>query len=418
MPTYKRSLIPLIYDAMQNTPAIFINGPRQAGKTTLVKEIAQNLTNAEYLTFDDITLYSAALADPRNFLRTSISKSPVIIDEVQMVPQLFRELKMNIDELRFAQGNSANGKYILTGSANIMVLPEIAAALVGRVYVFTLYQLSVSEVLNQSPNFINFLYAKSINEFNLTTAAYSLEDMICKATFPEIASNPNINIYNWFSSYITTLLQRDIQSITQIEKISALPNMLNILAGRAGGLINESSLASDIGLNPVTFKRYRMLLEALFLTLNIKPWFRNIGKRFVKSAKLYFSDTLLLCYLLGVDIYKLREKDSNLFGKVIENFVASELSKLLTLRTNLNLFHFRMHDDKEIDFLLESFDGKIAAIEVKARSYVISKDFKAIRDFASLVGDDFVKGIVLYCGDKIVPFADNLFAVPIQMLWS
>jgi hypothetical protein len=400
---------------MQNTPAIFVNGPRQAGKTTLVKRIAENYPNSEYITFDDISSYAAASADPQNFLQ--ITKSPLIIDEVQMVPDLFRELKKQIDALRFAKGKAANGKYILTGSTNIMALPEIARALVGRVSIFTLYQLSACEVVNRSPKFLDFAYAENVNKFDVQNIPYTLEQIISKATFPEIASNPTINSSNWFSSYVTTLIQRDVRSIVEIEKLAALPHMLHVLAARVGGLINEASLARDLGLNVMTMKRYRSLFNALFLVLNLQPWFRNIGKRFVKAQKLYFSDTYLLCYLLGVDIINLRKQDANLFGKVLENFVASELSKQLTLVNNINLFHFRTHDAKEIDFILERADGKIVAIEVKARDYVTLKDFNVIQDLKQSINKDFIKGIILYSGEKIIPFAEDLFAVPLQLLF-
>ena len=184
-----------------------------------------------------------------------------------------------------------------------------------------------------------------------------------------------------------------------------MPNLLRILASRAGGLVNDADIARDVGLNPVTSRNYKTLLKMLFLTFELAPWYRNIGKRLVKSAKGYITDTLLLSHLLQYDLSDLERNRPALFGHVLENFVATELLKLMTFHNDkLDLLHFRTSENKEVKFVVEKPGGQLAAIEVKQRDNVIKSDFKGLEYLQSITGDDFVCGIVLYRGRDVVPF--------------
>jgi len=175
----------------------------------------------------------------------------------------------------------------------------------------------------------------------------------------------------------------------------------------------------DIGLNSVTSKSYRDILHAMFLTFDVQPWYRNIGKRLVKSPKGYLGDTLLLCHLLDWNLDDLRERKPDLYGHVVENFVATELMKLLSFSDlRAHLLHFRTSDNKEVDFVLERPDGRLAAIEVKSSDSVSSRDFKGMKALQDIAGDDFTGGIVLYAGKGVVPFGEKLLAVPINALWQ
>lgn len=207
--------------------------------------------------------------------------------------------------------------------------------------------------------------------------------------------------------------------LADLEKVALLPSLLRILATRAGNLINDSDISRDVGLNSVTGKFYRNILKMMFLNFDISPWYRNIGKRLVKSPKGYLTDTLMLCHMLDLDIDNLITNKPDLFGHILENYVATELVKQLSFsHIKAQLFHFRTSDGKEVDFVLERPDGGIFAIEVKAKESVSIRDFKGIQVLASLVKNDFKGGIVLYSGKEAITFGQNLWAVPLHALWQ
>lgn len=412
----KRILSKNVLSALAGFPVVYLNGPRQAGKSTLVQALAQSEWPAEYVTFDEATMMGAAEANPESFLRAYPHR--LILDEVQMVPGLFRALKLLVDEARFTDKASASGRYLLTGSANIMALPALADALVGRMSILTLYPLSALEIMQGSGGFLASLMNNSFKPQTIIRKT-PVVDIIRRATFPEITDEDDARRRQWFESYITTILQRDVRQIADIGKLGVLPNLLKVLAARVGGLVNESDIARAIGQNAVTSKNYRVLLQMMFLTFDVKPWYRNTSKRLVKSAKGYITDTALLCHLEQIDMAKSELRDPHIFGRVFENFVATELLKQLASDVDAaQLYHFRTSDGKEVDFVLERPDGRLAAIEVKGRDAVTAADFKGLKELSALTGDDFLCGIVLYRGNKTVPFEHNLWAVPVDVMWT
>ena len=401
---------------MQGFPVVYVSGPRQAGKSTLVQQIADYEWPAEYVTFDEATMLGAAETNPESFLRAY--KQNVVLDEIQMVPKLFRVLKLLVDEFRRANPTNANGRFLLTGSASIMALPKLSDALVGRMNVLTLYPLSALELTQGEGNFLLRLLS---NDFKPETIKrdHKHTEIIRGATFPEIRDKTNERRRQWFEAYITTIIQRDVRQLADIAKLGILPNLLKVLAARAGGLINEADIARTIDQNAVTTKNYRILLHMLHLSFDIKPWFRNIDKRLVKAPKGYIIDTSLLCHLQQIDLDKAESYDPLVFGRLFENFVVSELLKQLTSSENsARIYHFRTSDNKEVDIVLEQPNGKLAGIEIKSRDQVTASNFKGLRELYKQTGNDFVCGIVLYRGNKLVPFGDKLWAVPIDLLWS
>jgi predicted AAA+ superfamily ATPase len=399
---------------LEVSPVVFLNGPRQAGKSTLVQAIANKEYPAEYVTFDSTTQMVAAANSPTSYLKER--KGALIIDEVQLVPEIFRALKIVVDELRLNHEPKLKGRFLLTGSANIMALPKLSDPLVGRMNVLTLYPISSSESLGGNGNFIERLFNK---DFEADLGKHKLSDIIRAATYPEISGADIHERTIWFDGYLTTILQRDVRALAEIEKLSSLPNLLRILANRAGSLINDADIARDAGLNSVTSRNYKTILKMLFLTFELAPWYRNIGKRLVKSPKGYMTDTLLLCHLLQYELSDIEKNRPELFGHVLENFVATELLKLITFRNDkIDLFHFRTSDNKEVDFVLEKPNGQLAAVEVKKSDNVSKIDFKGLEDLQRITGDDFVCGIVLYRGKDVVPFGQNLWAIPISNLYS
>ena len=396
MPIIYRTISNNILEALRHMPVVFVNGPRQAGKSTLVQALSKKEWPANYITFDEPSQLGAAQANPETFLR--LQKGNLIIDEVQMVPELFRVLKMIVDDLRLQ--NKRVGRFLLTGSANIMALPELADALVGRMAIITLYPLSAIEISkgkgqSKKPNTSVFLETLFNNNFR--TQKHQDNDDIVNimraATFPEITGENEKTRHKWFENYIMTILQRDVRQISNIEKLAVLPNLLQILASRSGGLINDADIARSIGQNVVTTKNYRLLLKMMFLTFDVKPWFKNIGKRLVKSAKGYIIDTSLLCHLQQIDLETIAVRDAHIFGHVLENFVATELLKQLAyFEHSVNLLHFRTSDNKEVDFVLQKPAGTLYGIEVKAKDSLNADDFKGLKELQAQV-----KKIYLWC---------------------
>lgn len=238
------------------------------------------------------------------------------------------------------------------------------------------------------------------------------------ATYPEISRLEDEDRRTWFDGYITTMLQRDVKQIADLEKSAMLPHMLQVLASRVGGMINESDIGREVGMNSVSAKSYRNILKMIFLTFDIKPWSRNIGKRLVKSPKGYFTDTSLACHILDYKLEDIARTKPDLYGRMVENFFATELLKQLANGdTKAELYYYGTSDGKEIDFILEKSDGRVLAIEVKKSEKVANDDFKVIREFERIAGGDFIGGIVLYAGNDIAPFGNNLWAVPFHVLW-
>lgn len=398
---------------LKTSPVVFLNGPRQAGKSTLVQRISKDSFPAEYVTFDSTIQMAAAANSPETYLRER--KGALIIDEVQLVPEIFRALKIVVDEIRQEDKKKVRGHFLLTGSANIMALPKLSESLVGRMNILTLYPVSGAEALGGSGAFIKRVFEQS---FEKDAENKKLRDVIEIATFPEISGIDGAERTSWFDGYLTTILQRDVRVLAEIDKLSMLPNLLRILANRVGGLVNDAEIARDAGLNHITSRNYKTLFKMLFLTFELPPWHRNIGKRLVKTPKGYVIDTLLICHLLQYELESLEKNRPEVFGHVLENFVATEIMKLMSFYDEkLNLYHFRTSDNKEVDFVLEKPNGELAAIEVKTRDNVNKVDFKGLEVLQSMVGNDFKCGIVLYRGKEVVPFGKNLWAVPISNLW-
>ena len=417
MQYYDRAISKRIKNALKISPVVFINGPRQAGKSTLVREIATEYPGMGYVTFDDITTRANASSDPQGFLRGFLN--PVIIDEVQKVPEIFEGLKLLVDEHRLKDKTSANGRFLLTGSVDAMAFPKLSESLVGRMIPISLYPLSASEIFSGGNPVISGLFDQRIvfsqkNEDKQPT----LSEAITKASFPEITEMSKDGRHEWFSGYINTIFERDVRELAQIEKITALPGILKVLAASVGSLLKDSDLAKSTNLNPMTCKRYKVLFEKLFLIKQVSPWYRSVGHSAVKAHKTFFIDTPLLCHQLGVDLEELKKNDPNLFGHILENFVFSELQKQLSLNIGSDLYFFRTHDNKEVDFIIERKDGALIGIEVKSSDSVDNRYFHNLSKLKDKIGEKFVRGIVLYCGKNTMCFANDMVAMPIDSLWN
>ena len=412
MAPLKRHLATALMESLTDSPVVFIQGARQTGKSTLAQSLAPLGHPARYLTLDDAGVLSAAKSDPQGFIAGLDGK--VIIDEMQRAPELALAIKSAVDIRRVP------GRFLLTGSANFLLLPKLAESLAGRIEIHMLWPLSQGEMARNRDNLVDAVFRRRFTvKPGVTEGWQKLAVRLARGGFPEILQRKDAERRAaWFGSYINTILQRDVRDIANIRDLSEFPRLLRLVAGRACSLVDYAGISRDLAMPQTTLKRYMGLLEATFLVQTIPPWSVNTDKRLVKSPKLLLNDSGLLVYLLGCDVARLR-RDPMTGGKVLENFVAMELLKQRGWsKAQPNLFHFRTHGGDEVDLVLESKDGRVSGIEVKASATVTSNDFKGLKALAEVAGDRFVRGIVLYAGETVVPFARNLLAIPVSSLWN
>jgi len=410
---YRRHITTAFNAALGDSPVVLLVGARQVGKSTLVQSLAgEGRGAAQYLTLDDPTVLAAARGNPSGFVDGL--PVPVIIDEIQRAPELLVPIKLAVDQRR------EPGSFILTGSANVLTLPTVSESLAGRMEVLTLRPLSQGEISGQQETFIKRLFA---GEFKLPKKPppeerAALFARMMTGGYPEVvARQTQARRQAWFKSYITTILQRDIRDLANIEGLVDLPRLLSLLAARAGGLLNFAEVSRSIGFAQTTLKRYFALLEMTFLIETLPAWSGSRTKQLVKAPKLFLSDTGLLSFLQGLTWERL-QLDPTLAGASAENFVVSELRKQATWsETRVELFHFRTNTDQEVDIVIENEAGEIVGVEVKARASVGANDFKGLRALKQTVGKKFRRGIVVYAGKESVPLGDELYAVPIQVVW-
>jgi len=408
----RRNITLRLERALKDTPVIFLHGARQTGKSTLVQSLAENKLKAPYLTFDDAGTLSVATSDPVGFITNF--DGPVVLDEVQKVPRLFPAIKREVDRKR------KPGRFVLTGSANILLVPKVSESLAGRVEIMTLWPFSQGEFEGFQEGFVDWLFTE--NKPKLPAKAIKTSTILERALqggYPEVClTRAKDRRDDWFRSYISTIIQRDIRDLSNIEGLTEIPRLLSLLATRAGSTVNFADIARDLSIPKTTLKRYFALLEMTFIIQLLPAWFGNLGKRLAKSPKFYLNDTGLLAHLWGFDKKRFKS-DPKQDGPLIENFVQMELRKQVSWsKTRPELFHFRTQVGREVDIVLEDRSGRIVGIEIKAGATVGSDDFKGIKELAALTAKRFHRGVLLYTGHDVIPFGRNIHAIPIGSLWS
>lgn len=393
----KRTLDSMLKIALETFPAVLLNGARQVGKSTLALQKFQN-----YLTFDDGELRLYAKENPKGFLKNL--DLPICLDEIQKVPALLEYIKMHIDSSR------ANGNFLLTGSSNVLDHKESKDTLAGRLCELRLHPLSSKEK-NGKPN-ENIIEKLLKRDFKLPKKDFY--DEVCQhildGGYPEILELQGLSKELWFKSYIATYIERDARDLADIRDIDSFVKFVNVLASRSGTILNKSSLSSDIGIKDITTENYLSIISRIYQATLLKPYFVNIGKQFVKSPKVYFNDTGVLCSLLRINS-KEQLLGSAHSGQIFETYIFCELQKYLSyLQKSAQMFHYRTNDKKEIDFIIEA-DNQLLAIEVKQSSSIKKEDFKHIIDLQNKY-DKKCLGVVFYNGDMVVEFSDDLVAIP------
>lgn len=408
----ERRLTAPILEALADTPVVFIAGARQTGKSTLAQEIARSAHRARYVTLDDLGVLAAARRDPEGFLAGF--DGPLVLDEVQRVPTLLLALKAEVDRRR------SPGRFLLTGSANVLALPKVADTLVGRMEVCTLWPLSQGELAGVHEGFVDAVFSDLPPAAPARMAARDdLVDRVLRGGFPEaVARATPSRRAAWFRSYLTTLVHRDVRDLAAITEITSIPQILALVAGRLASTANLADLSRAAALPQTTLKRYLALLEALFLVHRLPAWSTNVNTRQVKAPKLLLVDSGLAAHLLGADHSRLHA-DPTLLGGLLESFVAGEIARQAAWSRYLpKLFHFRTHTGREVDLVLEDTQGRLVGIEVKATASPTARDVAGLAALAQLAGDRFVRGVLLHTGTAAVPFASNIHALPISVLWT
>ena len=410
----RRHLTEQILQALEDTPAVLINGARQTGKSTLAQLPELEKQGRQYLTFDDPGVLTAAKQDPNGFIAGLTA--PVTLDEIQHVPELFPAIKMAIDRKR------EPGRFLLTGSANVLLLPKLSESLAGRMELLTLWPFSQGEINGVKEGFVDALFSKqpawSAGK-NKNIPRDELFEKVLAGGYPlAIARNPGARRKAWFQSYLTTILQRDVRDLTNIADVTAVPRLLSVVAARAGGLLNFADLSRTLALPQTTLKRYFALLEATFLVQLLRPWSSNLGQRVIQTPKVYLDDTGLLAHLLGLTVERLK-MDGTLAGGVLENFALMELRKQSAWSETQPEFYFwRTASGQEVDIVMEDNAGRLVGIEIKAGATLGGADIKGLQAMASAAGKRWVRGVVLYTGNEVIPFAANLHGLPMSQLWA
>ncbi|HEY3862709.1 MAG TPA: ATP-binding protein [Verrucomicrobiae bacterium] len=408
----RRNIEPLMLAGLADSPVVLLVGGRQTGKSTLIQSPAVQKAKRRYMTFDDTNNLAAAKADPAGFLNAF--SEPLTLDEIQRVPELFLAIKASVDR------NRAPGRYLLSGSANVLFLPRVADSLAGRMEVLTLWPFSQGEIEGVREGFIDAVFSPKLPALKTLEKWDERKEVRRRALiggFPEVLARAQAERRNaWFASYLTTILQRDVRDLSRIEDLAVMPRLLAILAARAGSLLNTADISRSSGTTQTTLKRYLSLLETLFLFLELPAWSINVGKRYVKMPKAFLSDTGLASHLLHLTEERLIQEPA-LCGALLENFAGMELRKQAAWsKEQPQLFHLRTHGQQEVDLVLEA-GGRLVGIEVKAGTAVTMADFKGLRALADDAGKQWVRGIVLYSGSELLPFGDHFVAMPFSALW-
>ena len=407
---YHRFIEPSLREALLDTPVVLIHGSRQCGKTTLALAVGEPL-GYHYISLDDDNQLQAAKADPVGFVQSLPELT--ILDEIQRAPELFTSIKASVDR------NRKPGRFILTGSANVLLLPQLADSLAGRMEIIHLRPLARCEITGEKPAFFDQLFGADFgsdsNQNAYPRLGESLADIICQGGYPAaIARDSAKRRSAWYRDYITTIIQRDVQDVASIRNLDVLPRLLALAASQTARLFNSTDLASPFALSRPTIREYLTVLEQIFLIEQLQPWHANRLSRLIKTPKLHLADTGLACALLGVNSQTLWQ-DKSLLGQLLETFIHQELRKYASWHNEpLSFFHFRNKDMVEVDIIVEQ-GRQLAGIEIKAAATVTQGDFKGLKKLQDLCGEQFAAGVVLYDGENILPFGERLFAVPIAL---
>ena len=407
-PLYPRLIEARVAEALTDTPVVLIAGPRQAGKTTLVRQMADQ--GLRYLTLDDELTQLAAKEDPVGMIR---SLDRAIIDEIQRAPQLLLAIKKTVDEDR------RPGRFLLTGSANLMALPNVADSLAGRMETLTLLPLSQSEMQGTTLNWLDSAFAGVLPKVSTPLVGDALVEAVLRGGYPEAVSRETSRRRtSWARQYVAAIIQRDVRDVAGVDRLDQLPRFLRALAQISGQMCNYSLLGGQVGIDHKTAARYVGVFEQMYLLKRVEVWARNRLNRIVKTPKIQFLDSGLLSTLMGLTPATAKQ-DRSLFGHVLETFVYGELLKhATTADDDYQLLYYRDHDQFKVDVVVENSGGQLIGVEIKASASIGTSDMRGLKRLASVAGDRLKLGVILYDGTETLPLGNGLWAAPISTLWG
>lgn len=406
-----RHLLEHVRIALTDTRVVVVLGARQVGKSTLVEQVSGTGAPRPLVSLDDDLTLRRATDDPTGFVADL--RTPVTIDEVQRAPNLLLAIKRSVDV------DQRPGRFLLTGSANLLTAPTISDALTGRTEYLRLWPFSQAELHGTQPRFISSMF--EVAPPQITGAARgrrAYADMLVTGGFPEAVRRTGPRRARFFNSYLSTVLERDLASIARVHDHANMRLLLAAIAATSGSIVKLDRLASGLELSANTVRAHLALLETLFLVHRLPSWHSNRLNRLVKAPKLHVADSGLLAHLLNADTDSV-VNDDRLAGILFETFAITEIARLAAVEADPpQLYHVRDRDRHEVDLVLERRGGTIVGIEVKAAASLGAADFRGLKLLRDQLGDRFAFGAILYTGSDTVPFGDRLAAVPLCGLWS
>lgn len=392
---------------------VVVNGPRQSGKSTLLRQLAVE-RHAAYVSLDDQLTLDAARHDPGGFL-DSMGR-PVYIDEIQLGGDaLIRAIKVRVDR------DGSPGGFVVAGSTQFLTVPTLSESLAGRASIVDLWPFSVGEAQRRDESFVDRAFHAMAGPWS--TSALRKRDYIELAVlggFPAVHQLGTARLRQlWFTDYVRTVTQRDIRDISRARMVTQLPDLLRLLAARNGHELVLSSVAEDAGFNPETLRDYLALLETVYLYTPLRAWARNLSSRVKHRPKVHLVDSGLVAALSGASIDTLIQPTSVLVGGLLETFVIQEIRKQIGwAETRVSMYHYRDRSGPEVDLVLEAADGRIVACEVKAAQDASAANFRWLEYLREKSGPSFIAGVLFHAGERVIRYGDRLWAVPISSLWD